>query len=259
MRLPARRTFARSSRHTAGLVLSLIGLCSGGAIWGAEVPLKDQPHLRRPIAAAWLVKSKLLAVANQRSGSISIVNLEKRKVLKEAPVGERLADVAELSSAGWLAAVDEKLHELLVLQWEAGELRIAERIPVSRYPVSIAVSPDGSRCTVASLWSRAITTFGIEPAKDAAPPKLAKLSELALDFAPGEQLYLPDGHHVLVADAFTGQMALLDVAAQKLVNIPAKNVFRIYGMALSTDAGGLFLGHQTMRPLMMSPQAKAAG
>src|SRR5688500_15544014 len=162
MRLPARSD--RGNRRTAALVLSLACLSFGGALWAAEVPLKDQPHLRRPIAAAWLVKSKLLAVANQRSGSISIVDLEKRKVLAEVPVGERLADVAALPTAGGLLALDEKLHELLVLQWETGELRIAERIPVSRYPVSIAVSSDGSRCTVASLWSRTITTFGIEPA-----------------------------------------------------------------------------------------------
>ena len=64
--------------------------------------------------------------------------------MAEVAVGERLADVAALAADGWLLAVDEKRHELLVLQWDAGALRIAERIPVSRYPVSLAVSPDGS-------------------------------------------------------------------------------------------------------------------
>jgi hypothetical protein len=220
------------------------------------VPLKDQPHLRRPVAAAWLAPGKLLAVANQRSGSVSIVDPEKRKVLTEAAVGERLADVDALP-AGWLLAVDEKLHELLVLQWDAGKLRMTQRIPVSQYPVSVVVSLDGSRCTVASLWSRTITTFEIKPADGPAPPTLTKLNELVLGFAPGEQLYLPDGEHVLVADGFTGQMALLDVAAQSVTQIPAKHVFRIYGMALSTDPGGLYIGHQTMRPLMTT--AKAGG
>src|SRR5688572_21543862 len=177
----------------------------------AEVPLKDQPHLRRPIAAAWLEEGRLLAVANQRSGSISIVDIEKRKVLAEVAVGQRLADVAPLPAEGWLLAVDEKRHELLVLHWDAGKLQIAERIPVSPYPVSIAVSPDGSRCTVASLWSRTITTFAVEPPEGAAAPALTRLNELALGFAPGRQIYLPESEHVLVADAFTGQMALLDV------------------------------------------------
>ncbi|MCI0361306.1 MAG: hypothetical protein L0211_22720 [Planctomycetaceae bacterium] len=239
-------------------MLSLIGLWFGGPLWAAEVPLADQPHLRRPIAAAWLVQSKLLAVANQRSGSISIVDIENGKVLREVLVGERLADVAALPSAGWLLAVDEKRHELVVLQWEAGDLQIAQRIPVSRYPVSIAVSQGGTRCTVASLWSRTITTFGIEPAEAPAPPTLTNLNELVLSFAPSEQIYLPDGEHVLVADAFTGRMALLDVTAQKVVQIPANHIFRIYGMALSTDPGGLYIGHQALRPLMASPKAQGA-
>ena len=62
-------------------VLPLFCFCLGDLLWAAEVPLKDQPHLRRPIAGAWLVESKRLAVANQRSGSLSIVDIEKRKVL----------------------------------------------------------------------------------------------------------------------------------------------------------------------------------
>ena len=253
------RTFAQGaptgSRRTAAAVLSLICLWLGDALWAAEAPLKDQPHLRRPVAAAWLLESKLLAVANQRSGSISIVDIAKRKVLREVPVGDRLADVADLPSAGWLLAVDEKRHELLVLQWEAGDLQFAGQIPVSRYPLNIAVSPDGSRCTVASLWSRTITTFGIEPAKGPAPPTLTKLNELVLSFAPGGQAYLPDGEHVLVADAFTGQMALLDIPAQRVVQIPTKHIFRIYGMALSTDPGGLYVGHQALMPLPGSQRA----
>jgi hypothetical protein len=220
------------------------------------LPLKDRPHLRRPVAAAWLVESKFLAIANQRSGSISIVDLEKRKVLREVAVGERLADVAALPSAGWLLAVDEKSHELLVLHWEAGELQIAARIAVSRYPVNIALSPDGSRASVASLWSRTITTFGIEPAKGPAPPRLTKLAELEISFAPGEQIYLPDGEHVLAADAFTGQMALLDVTAQSVLPIPGNDMFRIYAMALGSDPGGLYVGHQTLRPLMVRAPAE---
>jgi hypothetical protein len=71
--LGPRPTFAgsaRQGRRRAALALfSLICVWFGGSLCAAEVPLKDQPHLRRPIAAAWLVESKLLAVANQRSGT----------------------------------------------------------------------------------------------------------------------------------------------------------------------------------------------
>jgi len=265
MRLPANRRatpagsprpkFGTSARQlirpAAAAAISLLCLWLGSTL-RAEVPLKDQPHLRRPVASAWLDHGKLLAVANQRSGSLSIVDIENRKVLAEMAVGEQLADVVALPTVGWLLAVDEKRHELVVLQWEAGNLLIAERIPVSPYPVSIAVSQDGSRATVASLWSRTITTFAVMPAEDPAPPTLNKQSELVLGFAPGEQIHLPDGQHVLVADAFTGQLALLDVTAQQVVEISAKHIFRIYGMALSSDPGGLLIAHQALGRLSAS-------
>ena len=240
----------------AAAVLSLFCLGPGSSLGAVELPLKDQPHLRRPIASAWLVEDKLLAVANQRSGSISIVDIDNRKVLAEMAVGERLADVASLSSEGWLLAVDEQRHELMVMKCEAGGLQIAQRIPVSRYPVSIAVSPSGTHCTVASLWSRSITTFEIQPAVDDAPPTLTRLNELALSFAPSGQIYLPDDEHVLVADAFTGQMALLDVPAQSTSPIRAKHVFRIYAVALSSDPGGLVVAHQSLGSI---PATKAPG
>src|SRR5262245_41723939 len=125
MRLPALPT-CKDIRPAAALVLFLVGLGLGGTLWAADAPLKDQRHLRRPIASAWLVEGQLLAVANQHSGSISIVDLENRKVLNETHVGERPADVAALAFDGWLLAVDEQRHELLVLEWKADELKIAE-------------------------------------------------------------------------------------------------------------------------------------
>ena len=46
------------------LLLLACAWTSGSA---ADPPLKDQPHLRRPVASAWIEPGKLLAVAN-RSG-----------------------------------------------------------------------------------------------------------------------------------------------------------------------------------------------
>lgn len=233
------------------LGVSIVSLGLGGARVVAQVPLKDQPHLRRPVAATWIEEGKLLAVANERSGSVSIVDIEKRKVLTEVAVGEKLADVASLPSpdgpSRWLLAVDEKLHELLLLHWEADQLKVAERVPVSGYPVSIAVATNGSYCTVASLWSRTITTFDITPATEAVPPTLDKRGELPLPFAPRGQLGLPDNKHVLVTDAFTGQMAMVNVAEGSALKINAKRVFRIFGTTLADDGEGVRIAHQVTK------------
>src|SRR6476620_11716611 len=94
-RLQARSASEGNRRCTIVLVsLFLFGLCD--APLASDLPFKDQPHLRRPVAAAWLQEGTLLAVANQHSGSISIVDIAKRKILDEVVVGERLADVVDL-------------------------------------------------------------------------------------------------------------------------------------------------------------------
>ena len=44
-------------------VLLLFLLFSGDFLWASGLPLKDQPHLRRPVAGTWLVPNNLFAVA----------------------------------------------------------------------------------------------------------------------------------------------------------------------------------------------------
>src|SRR5438128_144836 len=70
-------------------LLSFVCLAATGMC--ADVPLKDQPHLRRPVASAWMEEGKLLAVAN-RCGSVSIVDVPSQKAIEEIRIGERLAD-----------------------------------------------------------------------------------------------------------------------------------------------------------------------
>src|SRR5689334_1481168 len=70
-----------------------------------SIPLKDQPHIRRPIADAWMSHNKLLAVANQRSGSISIVDLNKQQAIDEIKIGERLAQFTGHPTKPWWLAV----------------------------------------------------------------------------------------------------------------------------------------------------------
>src|SRR5215213_1871921 len=53
--------------------------------------------LRRPVGAAFLRDGKMLCVANQRSGTVSLVDLPGRRVVAEVPVGGRLTALAALA------------------------------------------------------------------------------------------------------------------------------------------------------------------
>lgn len=214
----------------------------------AAQPLKDQPHLRRPVAAAWIEPGKLLAVANSRSGSVSVVDIPGRKVLEEVVVGEKLADITAMPTGGKLLAVDESRHELVVLDWKGDTLQVANRIPVAPFPVSVAISQTGGRIAVASLWSRKLTILepNIDLPRDAA--QLRKLAEIDLPFNPRSQVFLPDTRTLVVADAFGGNLAIVDAAKGTLLSVPKTGFESIQAIALSSDGAQLVSANRSQLP-----------
>jgi mono/diheme cytochrome c family protein len=192
-------------------VFLLIFVCDRPAAAG-DIPLKDQPHLRRPIAAAWIVPNKLLTLANQKSGSISIIDFPARKAAEELVVGERLTDLALHKTTGWLLVTDDKRHELIVLEHTGSSLLIRDRLPVSPYPVSIAVSSSGNRISVASLWSRKLTIFEISGAGTSRGGALTRIAEISVDFNPHDHGFMASEDYVTVKDAFARRFDAISIS-----------------------------------------------
>src|SRR5262249_38685309 len=75
-------------------------------------------RLRRPVALAFVQGGKFVLVANQRSGSVSIVDAAAQKVVAEHIVAGSLADLVCLSDGRHLLAVDPSADELLLLDFQ---------------------------------------------------------------------------------------------------------------------------------------------
>ena len=104
---------------------------------------------------------KWLFTANQRSGSISTIDLTANRVTGEVTVGQKLADLAITPDNANLVAIDEGAGELIVLGTQGPALTVKHRLKLSPTPISLQLSPDGSRCTVASLWPRQMTIVAL--------------------------------------------------------------------------------------------------
>jgi YVTN family beta-propeller protein len=181
---------------------------------------------------------KLLLTANRRRGTVSVIDTAALQPVGETDVGRHLADLAE--TEGRLLAVDEGADELILLDRKGAALTVTARVKVGPAPVSVQVEPDGGRCFVASLWSRLLTVVDLT----AAPPRVVKT--LPLPFAPRRQLYLPEQGKLVVADAFGGRLALVDVrrgTVESVRSLPAQN---IRGLARTADGGRLLLAHQLL-------------
>ncbi|MBC7854026.1 MAG: c-type cytochrome [Pirellulaceae bacterium] len=213
----------------------------------AAEPLMSRTMLRRPVALQFSGDGKTLYVANQQSGTVSVVDAAGKKVVAEVAVGKKLSSLVILPQRNLLLATDEAAHELILLKIEAADqLNIIQRLPVSPYPASIIAAADGKRCFVASLWSRRLSAIDIKA--DAGQP-LVLVKQVDLSFAPREQTLLPKENKLAVADAFAGRLAFFDPADLSLQvskEFPGHN---IRGLGMSQDGQKILVAHQMLNDL----------
>jgi YVTN family beta-propeller protein len=220
------------------LVLTLFQWTNGRATNLNPVP-KTRPL--RPVALALADQGKWLFVANQRSGSISVIDTGSLRVVAEMDAGRKLADLTLTPDGRQLLAVDEESHELIVLARRGAVLELVQRLAVSPTPVSVRVAKDGSQCWVASLWSRRLAVV------DLAQRRVTHT--IALPFAPRQQVAVRDDTRLIVADSFGGQLGVVDLGRGEVDSVRTLPAHNIRGLALSADGKDLLVAHQVLNSL----------
>jgi YVTN family beta-propeller protein len=198
--------------------------------------------LRRPVALALAEDGKWLFAANQRSGSVSVIDAAAGRTIAEVSVGGRLADLVATPDGTSLVAVDEDGGELVLLRRTGSDLKPDGRLKVSPTPVGLQLSADGKRVAVASLWARQLSLVDLAPT-----PRVARTVDLP--FAPRKLLLAAGDKKVIVADSFGGRLAVVEWdggAVESVRSLPGSNV---RGLALSADGKRLLVSHQVLNSL----------
>src|SRR5262249_34753650 len=94
----------------------------------------------------------------------------------------------------------------------------------------------------ASLWSRQLTFLAVHA------EGLQRLQTVPLPFAPRCQQLLLDEQQLLVADAFGGRLALVDVGRGEVESVRSLPVPNIRGLSLSPYSKQVLLVHQMLNP-----------
>jgi YVTN family beta-propeller protein len=92
--------------------------------------------------------SKELWAANSRDGSVSVVNLAEKRVVRTFRVDTRRSNRLKFTPDGKLALISDLDAGALAI-YDRGTLRQLKRMPLGRQPAGILVSPDGARAYVA--------------------------------------------------------------------------------------------------------------
>jgi len=218
-----------------------------------------ETQFRRPVALAWVEPGRLAAVANSRSGSISLVDFDERRVVVETKIGDRLVDLTHAGDSDFYVALDGKTHELLLLKLARATVEIIGRLRVSDDPRRVIVMADGRTAVVTCRWSRRVDVVELRPddgSRDPANwnrafPRL--LRSIELPFAPQEVVVLPDRNSdddssVVVADAFGGRLAVVDVRTAKITARHFVAGRNIRGLVGDAEGGALTLTCQQPDP-----------
>jgi DNA-binding beta-propeller fold protein YncE len=197
------------------------------------------------VAAAFLDRHTL-CVANQRSGTVSVVDLSRAQVRDEFAVGKHLTGLAVVPGGKQVLVTDDARHELIALSWNGKTLTPRARRAVGPYPATVVVLAGGKRAMVASTWSRRVEVIDLGPPAARGPRALRVSHVISLPFAPREQCALPGRAEVVVADAFGGHLAVVDAAAGRVVAVRELTGHNLRGLALGADGKHLLVAHQIL-------------
>jgi YVTN family beta-propeller protein len=228
------------SKGTTCLAALIAGfLLVAGLSGGRDREPNGVVRLRQPMALVIGDEGRRLFVANRRAGTVSALDVERRRVLAEIEVGPLLADMTD-DGAGRLLVVAEKSGELAVLDRRTDELRVRGRVHVGAAPVSVRRLAAG-RAVVACLWPRQLVFVAVAKMDH---PRIEKT--IRLPFAPRGVLVLPGGEKIVVADAFGGRLAVVDAQRGIVDSVRAVPGHNLRGLAVSADGKELLLAQQVL-------------
>ena len=245
------------------LLIAVAGFTSATGI-AAEESLAVQ--FRRPVAIAVSHGGTRLAIANQRSGTISLVDPQKKRVVLEAAIGKRLSDLIVTGDTRRLLVTDEEAHQLIAVSFFPTGHNVEKRLTVCRYPVSVRINNEGTYAFVASLWSRTVTIVDLKSwFDDGDKPVAARTHQIRLPFAPREMLVLNVADQkakipslenprlkVVVADGFGSRLAVIDPESGQIDSVRNIPAHAIRGLRLHPTKSQLVISHQVLSRLAQS-------
>jgi len=201
---------------------------------------------RRPIA---LVAVKdYVVVANRRSGSLSYIDTATHSVVGEQRVAGRIADLVAKSDGSGVLVLDDDQRRVLEVQIKRGKsgpesiTRSVCQLPMT--PVKLILAPKPQRLFVSSRWSRSVVVVDL-PQTGLRP---VRLRTIPLGFPAQEMALINKASRLVVADAFGGRLAIIDVQRAVLQQVRQLNGHNIRGLALSHDGSNLYVTHQQLNP-----------
>ena len=118
----------------------------------AAASLPAAPQLRGPIAVEFIGAGPLACIANQKSGSLMLVDIDQHQVVCEIPAGQAPADLIVHPRLPYVFLADAGANEVVVFRVEETQLMRVTSCELPIEPVRMTLSEDGRSLFVSCLW-----------------------------------------------------------------------------------------------------------
>ncbi len=221
----------------------LAALCSSNFLLAAEIQSRlvlqnSLPmHNRRPASMCWIADGQKLAIANERAQSITLLDPFSEKVL-EASIDATPVDLAWLKSREQLAIVDSKSDRVLFVSILPEQLIVQQKVKVGRGARRLCLSPDEKFLAATAAWDRRVSLISLGT-------DIEIEQTIDLEFEPNIVCFSPDGSLLIVADAFGGELVVLETRTRQVVGRATLHAHQIRGIAFHSEDVFL-LSHQIL-------------
>jgi len=207
--------------------------------------------LSRPIAVVVEPSSQIMHVGNQDSGTITTIDLTTKASRESQSFGHKLKDLFWNATTKTLIAVIESPNQLISLRSKEGTLTIVQQTPLAIVPERAATSTDGTFVCITDRWNSS-SQFGMASPDPAVGFQIG--TTLALPFLPKEVHSVSD-HRFVIADAFGGNLAVVDSVQGSLIGAYRFSGHHIGGMGVDPVRKTLLVTHQIMNATAHTSQA----
>ncbi|HWY88062.1 MAG TPA: beta-propeller fold lactonase family protein [Gemmataceae bacterium] len=151
---------------------------------------------------------KMLLAANRDNGTVTVIDTETRKILREIKVGAKPEGVSWIGAGP--RAVATLYEDNALVFFDAATGTISKKLPVSAEPYGIVADPQGRTAWVTHEYPGTVSTVDLQNETVVGETKAGShLRGIALS---------PDGKRVYVTEFYTGVLAAFDVASGKVVD-----------------------------------------
>jgi len=199
---------------------------------------KDEPH-RSPIALALAADGTRLLVANQTSGTVSLVDTKTARVLHELKTGDKPAGVA-LSHDGRRGVVTHWYgYDLAILELKDDKIAVAGRLEVGPEPRGVAMTADGATAFVAVGVSNEVVRVDLNARKVSGRLAVGR-EPRGLALAAGES-------RLLVSNARSQSVSVIDPGGWTVIRTIPIDGDNLRQVAISSDGKAGYIANMRNR------------